>query len=120
MSKDCILHAYDDELKPFLETTLADAPEITALRNRFEIPTLRELKNRIRSVALSQEATRYIFTAVDEAWCIDVQGNVLWGVRLPFKEGWGRIVALGEELGTSDDIDRALALMGLTLPLGAC
>ena len=54
MSKDCILHAYDDELRPLdLETTLADAPEITVLRDRFEIPTLRELKNRIRSVALS-------------------------------------------------------------------
>lgn len=117
MSKDCILHAYDDELRPFLETTLAEAPEITALRDRFEIPTLRELKNRLRSVALSQKATRYIFTAVDEAWCVDVRGNVLWGVRLPFKEGWERVVPLGEELGTSDDIDAALALMGLTLPL---
>lgn len=116
MSKDCILHAYDDELRPFLETTLAEAPEVTALRDRFEIPTLRELKNRLRSVALSQKATRYIFTAVDEAWCVDVRGNVLWGVRLPFKEGWER-VPLGEELGTSDDIDAALALMGLTLPL---
>lgn len=117
MSKDCILHAYDDELRPFLETTLAEAPEITALRDRFEIPTLRELKNRLRSVALSQKATRYIFTAVDEAWCVDVRGNVLWGVRLPFKEGWERVVPLGEELGTSDEIDAALALMGLTLPL---
>lgn len=117
MSKDCILHAYDDELRPFSETTLAEAPEITALRDRFEIPTLRELKNRLRSVALSQKATRYIFTAVDEAWCVDVRGNVLWGVRLPFKEGWERVVRLGEELGTSDEIDAALALMGLTLPL---
>lgn len=117
MSKDCILHAYDDELRPFLETALADAPEITVLRDRFEVTTLGELKNRIRSVALSQQATRYIFTAVDEAWCVDVRGNRLWGVRLPFKEGWEGVAARGEERGTSDDVDRALALMDLTLPL---
>ena len=117
MSKDCILHAYDDELRPFLETTLADTPEITVLKDRFEITTLRELKNRIRSVALSQGATRYIFTAVDEAWCVDIRGNRLWGVRLPFKQGWEQVAPVSEDFGTSDDIDRALALMGLTLPL---
>lgn len=97
MSKDCVLHAYNDDLDPILETTLADAPEITALRDRFDIPAPDQLKNHLRSVALSRNATRYIFTAVDEAWCVDVHGHALWGVQLPPREGWERAVPAGED-----------------------
>ena len=50
--------------KPILETTFQGVPEIVALRKRFEISD-GQLKNHIRSVALSQDASRYLFTAVD-------------------------------------------------------
>ena len=53
MSRDCIVHAYDDNLEPVLETALADAPEVLALRKRFDIPD-DQLKNHIRCVALSR------------------------------------------------------------------
>ena len=115
MSRDCIVHAYDDDLEPVLETALADAPEVLALRKRFDIPD-DQLKNHIRCVALSQGANRYLVTAVDEAWCVDTTGQACWGVKLPMKEGWSRIAAPSNEFGTSADVDQALALMDLSLP----
>ena len=116
MSRDCVVHAYDDYLKPILETSLADAPEILALRKRFEVPD-DQLKNHIRCVALSRDAGRYLFTSVDEAWCVDMGGKGLWGAKLPVKEGWTRVATPSSEFGTSADVDRALALMGLSLPV---
>ena len=35
MSADCILHAYDDDLRLLWRTTLADTAQIQALRRRF-------------------------------------------------------------------------------------
>ena len=116
MSRDCIVHAYDERLDPILETPLVDAPEIRALRKRFEIPD-DQLKNHIRCVALSRDASRYLFTVVDEAWCVDMNGKGLWGAKLPIKEGWTRVAAPSSAFGTSVDVDRALALMGLSLPI---
>ena len=116
MSRDCVVHAYDDHLKPILETPLADAPEILALRKRLEIPD-DQLKNHIRCVALSRDSSRYLFTAVDKVWCVDMGGKGLWGAKLPVKEGWTQVVTPSSEFGTSTDVDRALALMGLSLPI---
>ena len=116
MSRDCVVHAYDDHLDLVLETTLAQAPEIVALRKRFEIAD-GQLKNHVRCVALSETASRYLFTAVDEAWCVDRSGNGLWGAKLPFKEGWTRVASPSGGFGTSAEVDGALALMGLSLPL---
>ena len=115
LSRDCVAHAYDDRLDPILETPLADAPEILALRKRFEIPE-DQLKNHIRCVALSREASRYLFTAVDEAWCVDTTGQGRWGAKLPIKQGWTRVATPSSELATSEDVNRALILMGLSLP----
>ena len=115
MSRDCVVHAYDDRLQPILETPITDAPEISGLRKRFEIPG-DQLKNHIRCVALSRDASRYLFTAVDEAWCVDLSGQGLWGVKLPVKDGWTRVATTTNEFGTSADVDRSLAVMGLSLP----
>lgn len=116
MSRDCVVHAYDGYLEPILETALTGAPEILALRKRFEIPD-DQLKNHIRCVALSRDAARYLFTTVDEAWCVDMGGKGLWGAKLPVKEGWTRVATPSSKFATSADVDRALALMGLSLPI---
>ena len=116
MSRDCVVHAYDEYLDPILETSLTDAPEIRALRKRFETPN-DQLKNHVRCVALSQDARRYLFTAVDEAWCVDMGGQGLWGAKLPVKEGWTRVATPSSKFGVSADVDQALALMGLSFPL---
>jgi hypothetical protein len=116
MSRDCVLHAYDEFLDPILETALTQAPEIVALRKRFQIAD-EQLKNHIRCVALSETASRYLFTAVDEAWCVDKSGSGLWGAKLPLKEGWTRVTSPSSGFGTSAEVDDALALMELSLPL---
>ncbi len=116
MSSDCVVHAYGDELDPLFQTALADSPEIAALRSRLGIPN-DKLKNHIRCVALSRDAGRYLFTAVDEAWCVDSKGAGLWGARLPTKEGWTRIAMPSDATATSDEVAAALRLMNLSLPI---
>jgi hypothetical protein len=76
-----------------------------------------QLKNHIRCVALSRDSQRYLFTAVDEAWCVDSAGAGIWGVKLPLKEGWKRVATPSDRYGTSSKIQRALTLMNLSLPL---
>ncbi len=116
MSKNCVVHAYDDRLALLFETALDKAPEIQALRRRFGIPD-DQLKNHIRCVALSPTAERYLFTIVDEAWCVDAHGKGVWGVRLPIKEGWTQVTSPSSITGTSDDVEQALATLGLSRPV---
>jgi len=115
MSKDCVVHAYDDALDSILETTVGDAPEIRAIRKRFDIRD-DQLKNHIRCVALSRDNSRYIFTAIDEAWCVQMDGRGLWGIKLPITDGWTRISEPSEMFGTSGEIQQALSLMGMSYP----
>lgn len=115
MSRDCVVHAYDDSLESILETTLADTPEIRAICKRFNIQD-DQLNTHIRCVALSPDGSRYVFTAVDEAWCVGKDGCGLWGVKLPIKDGWSSIAEPGETFGTSEELQKALSLMGLCYP----
>ena len=116
LSREAILHAYDDELRPIFETTLAAAPEIAAIRKRFEISD-DELKNHVRCIALSCDTSRYLFTVVDEAWCVGLDGIGLWGAKLPVKDGWTQVATPSSGFGTSEEVGRALALMDLKLPI---
>lgn len=116
LSRDADLHAYDHELKPILETAVSSAPEISEIRKRFEISE-GELKNHLRCVALSRDSSRYLFTVVDEAWCVSLDGKGLWGARLPIQDGWTAVAAPAGQFGTSDEIQRALRLMELALPV---
>jgi hypothetical protein len=77
------------------------------------------LKNHTRCVAISADRSRYLVTVVDEAWCLDVRTQqVIWGFRMPSKEGWTRHVAnRSERVGTSVEVQAALTLMGLDLPV---
>lgn len=115
MSKECVLHAYDEHLQSIFETPLDKSPEIRALRNRFRIPD-KQLKNHIRCVALSETVGRYLFTAVDEAWCVDVRGKGLWGARFPLKEGWKKIPPPSSSAAADYQVRKALDLMGLAMP----
>jgi hypothetical protein len=116
MSKARVLHAYDDNLNPMLETDLTLAPEISAIRTRFDIADA-ELKNHIRCVAMSRDASRYLFTTVDEAWCISEDGQGLWGAKHPVKDGWTQFATPSAVSGTSADVAEALSVMELTLPV---
>ena len=117
LSKAAIVHAYDDDLRQVLETALEDAPEVERLLARTGLDS--ELRNYVRAVALAPEADRYLVTAVDEAWCYTLDGEAMWGRRLPHKQGWTRIAEPGGAIGTSEDVQAALGLMGLELPVSA-
>jgi len=115
MSKECIAHAYDDMLRCIFETSLIDSPEVQALQRRLEIRDA-ELKNHLRCVAMAYDNSRYLFTGVDEAWCININGDGLWGVKLPIKDGWSRVTEPSNNFGTRSDISRALEIMNLRFP----
>jgi len=118
MSRECVAHAYDDALNCILETPLRDSPEVRGLQQRLEI-SADKLKNHLRCVAIAYDASRYLFTGVDEAWCVDMMGRGLWGVKLPMKEGWSRVTEPSNNFGTSADVMRALEVMNMTLPFTA-
>jgi hypothetical protein len=118
MSRECIVHAYDDTLKCILETSLRDSPEVHALQQRLEISDA-ELKNHLCCVAMAYDNSRYLSTGVDEAWCVDMDGRGLWGVKLPMKAGWSRVIEPSNNFGTRSDISHALEVMNLTLPFTA-
>ncbi len=118
LSREGMLHGYTEALAPFIEESLADLPEYRAQADRFGIGP-HELKNHSRTVAISSDRSRYLVTVVDEAWCLDTAtGQVVWGFRMPSKEGWTRVVAdRSERTGTSAEVEAALQLMQLELPV---
>ncbi len=116
LSRTHIAHAYDERLRLILETDLAKAPEIVALRHRLGVDAA-QLHTHIRSVALSDDARRYLFTVVDEAWCVDIDGTGVWGLGVPLQDGY--CLQGDDVVGTRSDIQHALDTLGLRLPLAA-
>ena len=84
-SKSNVLTVYDRDLQVEFETDLARAPELAANRDRLGLPES-ETHRALRCIALTPDRGRYLFTHVDEAWCIDRNGKRLWGLRMPAKE----------------------------------
>jgi hypothetical protein len=111
LSADCMLHAYDDDLRLLWRIRLVDAPQIQELCSRFCISD-EWLKSYVRCVALSRDRRRYLFTAADELWCVDLKGGVLWGLRLPRRDD----CALRINAGNNLDVSRALEVLELRLP----
>jgi hypothetical protein len=116
LSREAILHAYDCALSSILSEPAREIPEYHAASRRLEIPD-RARKNHIRCVALSNDTRSYLFTVVDEAWCMRRSGEVVWGLRMPTSEEWTRCSTRTEKCGTSAEITQALGLMGLELPV---
>ncbi len=116
MSEECVLHAYDEHLKLLFETSLIGAPEIKRAMQRLGVEEA-GLKYHVRCVALSKDNTRYLFTIVDEVWCVERDGNALWGAKLPIQEGWTRVSSPSGRLGNEERINEALRFMNLSLPV---
>lgn len=115
LSRECVLHAYHADLRPFIETAMAGDLEVERLCKRLDLDRTR-LKNCLRSVALSCDNSRYIISGVDEAWCMTADGRGIWGLKFPVKEEWHPVTAASSHFGTSEDISEALAVMNLRLP----
>ena len=112
-----VLHIYDARLNLVVETNLRDDPRIADHFRTIDTNYWGEFKSQVRAVDVAPEGDRYIFTLADEAWCCAVSGHADWGVVMPLKEGWERVVRRTERVGIDRDVDEALCLLGLSLPI---
>jgi len=124
-TKGNLLTVYNEKLEMDFETDLEVAPEVVANRKRFDLDG--EGKHRmlwgephlaLNCIALSPTRDRYLFTHVDEAWCIDRGGKRLWGIRMPECpiETYTRNLSV-EEFGMASDIEDALSVFDLEMPV---
>ncbi|MEQ9145204.1 MAG: J domain-containing protein [Parvibaculaceae bacterium] len=114
-SKSGIMTVYRGDLGIDFETDLEAAPEVAANRERLGLAAS-EAHRALRCIALTPDRDRYLFTHVDEAWCISREGERLWGLRMPAKEPT-RIRVGGSRFGTASEVDQALEVLGLQMPV---
>ena len=116
LSSDCVLHGYDSSLDPLIEIDLRTDHRVLMLLEQ-ETALRQPVRRRIRTVAVSPDGHKYLFTVVDTAWCIDRRGNTIWGLSMPLGEGWERVLSRSSLVGDRREISDALSLMQLELPL---
>lgn len=116
MDSSGVLHIYDTTLSLVLKTNLREDTRIVDHFHTIETNYWGEFKSQVRAVDVAPESDRYLFTLADEAWCCTVSGQALWGVMMPLKEGWKRVVRRTEHFGIGSEINEALSLFGLSLP----
>ena len=111
------LHIYDAELNVVTETSLHDDPRVVDHFRTIDTNYWGEFKSQVRAVDVASEGDRYLFTLADEAWCCTISGHTLWGVAMPLKEGWKRVVGRTERFGVGREVEEALRLLELSLPV---
>lgn len=126
-SKTNILTVYGADLKVDFETDLSATPEVAAGRRRLDLGgeggiLWGEPHLALNCIALSPSRDRYLYTHVDEAWCIDRDGKRLWGVRMPERpvETYHQVFevsGMGQHAGTAVEIEAALEELELALPV---
>ncbi|WP_232295756.1 DnaJ domain-containing protein [Pseudorhodobacter aquimaris] len=126
-SKTTILTVYREDLKVDFETDLSATPEVAAGRRRLDLDVeggflWGEPHLALNCIALSPSRDRYLYTHVDEAWCIDRDGKPLWGVRMPEcpVETYHQTFEVGGirgHTGTAAEIEEALEKLELALPV---
>jgi hypothetical protein len=116
MDSDGVVHAYDENLTRLFATPLGKAPEMSRLMATYDFGA-KELKNHTRTVALSPDGGTHLFTVVDQAFTIGPGGSPEWGVQLPKQDGWSRVAQVSGQFGTGAEVDQALDLLELKLPV---
>ena len=111
------LHIYDSALNLVRETNLREDPHVVDHFRTIDTNYWGEFKSQVRAVDVSSEADRYLFTLADEAWCCTMSGQTIWGVAMPLKEGWKRVVGRTERFGVGREIEEALRVFELSLPV---
>jgi hypothetical protein len=117
MDSSGVLRIYDAGLNLVVETNLHEDSRVVDHFRTIDTDYWGEFKSQVRAVDVSSEGDRYLFTLADEAWCCTVSGRAEWGVVMPLKEGWKRVVGRTERFGIGREIDDALRLFGLSLPV---
>jgi hypothetical protein len=111
------LHVYDAALNVVVETPLREDPRVVDHFRTIDTNYWGEFKSQVRAVDIAPEGDRYLFTLADEAWCCTTAGLALWGLVMPLKDGWKRVVGRSERFGAGREVEEALRLFGLTLPV---
>jgi len=117
MDSSGVLHVYDAALNSMVETNLREDPRVVDHFRTIDTNYWGEFKSQVRAVDVAPEGDRYLFTLADEAWCCTTSGRAVWGVVMPLKEGWKRVVGRSERFGVGREVDDALRLFGLSLPV---
>jgi len=117
MDSGGILHIYDAELNVIAESNLREDPRVVDHFRTIDTNYWGEFKSQVRAVDAAPEGGRYLFTFADEAWCCTTLGLAVWGVVMPLKEGWKRVVGRSECFGAGREVEDALRLFGLSLPV---
>ncbi len=111
------LHIYDESLNVVTETNLREDPRVVEHFRTVDTNYWGEFKSQVRAVSVAAEGDRYLFTLADEAWCCTMSGHTLWGVAMPLKEGWKSIVGRTKRFGVGREVEEALRLLDLCLPV---
>lgn len=111
------LYVYDVELRTVIESNLREDPRVVEHFKSIDTNYWGEFKSQVRAVDVSPEGDRYLFTLADEAWCCALDGSTVWGLVMPLKEGWKRVVGRSQRFGVAQEVEEALQLFGLSLPV---
>jgi len=117
MDSDGVLHIYDSQLHIIAETNLQEDSRVVDHFRTIDTHYWGEFKSQVRAVDIAPEGDCYLFTLADEAWCCTTSGQSVWGVVMPLKEGWKRVVGRSERTGASQEVEEALRLFDLSLPI---
>lgn len=116
MDSNGVLHIYDATLNVRLETDLRTDRRVTEHFRTINTSYWGKFKSQVRAIDVAPDAEHYLFTLADEAWCSTLNGRTLWGVSMPLKQGWQRVQRT-ERFGLDRDVDDALSVLGLALPV---
>ena len=117
MDSSGVLFIYDVNLTLVLESDLRNDPRVVDHFRTVETNYWGEFKSQVRAIDVEPDGKRYLFTLADEAWCCTMAGQRSWGVVMPLKEGWKRVVERTGRFSMGREIDEALGLLGLSLPV---
>ena len=118
MDSDGKLRVYDESLELIRETSLRDDPRVVDHFRTIDTNYWGEFRSQVRVVDVAPQGDRYLFTLGDEAWCCTMSGETVWGVTMPLKEGWERAVRRTGRFGVGREVEEALRLFELSLPVG--
>ena len=117
MDSSGILHIYDAALNPIMERNLQQDPRVVDHFCNVDTNYWGDFRTQVRAVDVDPEGDRFLFTLADEAWCCTISGRTIWGAVMPLNEGWKRMVGRTESFGVGHEIEQALRLFDLTLPV---
>ena len=113
-----VLYIYDMALHQLVRADLADiADEVDSGIHVLYTNGWSEWLSGVKAVDTAPQGARYVFTVLDEAWCKDRSGRTVWGIVTPRMQSWERVVRRTGSFGTSDEVEKALRLFGLSLPV---